>query len=117
MPSITIAQAILESNFGQSELSLEANNLFGIKVGLNWEGEAITVSTMEGYNTEVMDDFRSYDSVSDSSIAHGLLLIIPVTRSMVFLKQKRIENKQKLWKMQVIARRLTSKEIKRMLKE
>ena len=74
LPSITIAQAILESNFGQSELSLEANNLFGIKVGLNWEGEAITVSTMEGYNTEVMDDFRSYDSVSDSLIDHGHFL-------------------------------------------
>lgn len=74
LPSITIAQAILESNFGKSELSLEANNLFGIKVGLNWEGEAITVSTMEGYNTEVMDDFRSYDSVSDSLIDHGHFL-------------------------------------------
>ena len=31
LPSITIAQAILESGWGKSTLSLKANNLFGIK--------------------------------------------------------------------------------------
>lgn len=30
-PSVTIAQACLESNFGQSELSRKYNNLFGVK--------------------------------------------------------------------------------------
>lgn len=75
LPSITIAQAILESNFGQSELSLQANNLFGIKVGVNWDGEAITVATTEGYNTEVMDTFRSYGSFKESLIDHGEFLV------------------------------------------
>ena len=32
LPSITIAQAILESNWGNSTLTQEANNLFGIKL-------------------------------------------------------------------------------------
>nr|WP_252893064.1 glucosaminidase domain-containing protein [Lentilactobacillus otakiensis] len=31
LPSVVIAQAILESQFGTSELSTDANNLFGIK--------------------------------------------------------------------------------------
>ena len=32
LPSITIAQAILESGWGESDLSKKFNNLFGIKV-------------------------------------------------------------------------------------
>src|SRR5690606_42084925 len=36
--SIKMAQAILESNAGTSELALEANNHFGIKCGGVWEG-------------------------------------------------------------------------------
>lgn len=31
LPSITIAQACLESNYGQSDLSQKYNNLFGVK--------------------------------------------------------------------------------------
>ena len=35
LASVTIAQAILESGWGQSELSLKANNLFGMKTNLS----------------------------------------------------------------------------------
>ncbi len=37
--SIKLAQAILESNAGQSTLAIEANNHFGIKCGGNWDGK------------------------------------------------------------------------------
>ena len=37
--SITLAQGILESGFGQGELTLKTNNHFGIKCHKGWEGE------------------------------------------------------------------------------
>ncbi len=36
--SITMAQALLESGAGQSELAVNANNHFGIKCSDNWMG-------------------------------------------------------------------------------
>ncbi|HLT94885.1 MAG TPA: glucosaminidase domain-containing protein, partial [Membranihabitans sp.] len=36
--SIKMAQAILESNAGMSDLATEANNHFGIKCGGEWNG-------------------------------------------------------------------------------
>src|SRR5690625_6181857 len=36
--SIKLAQAVLESNAGKSDLAMEANNHFGIKCGNQWEG-------------------------------------------------------------------------------
>ena len=37
--SIKLAQALLESNAGRSELAREANNHFGIKCGNDWNGK------------------------------------------------------------------------------
>lgn len=37
--SIKLAQGILESNFGQSELAVNSNNHFGIKCHSSWQGE------------------------------------------------------------------------------
>jgi Mannosyl-glycoprotein endo-beta-N-acetylglucosaminidase/LysM domain len=37
--SIKLAQALLESNWGQSDLATKANNHFGIKCGGNWNGK------------------------------------------------------------------------------
>ena len=37
--SITLAQGILESGSGKSELAVNSNNHFGIKCHSNWEGE------------------------------------------------------------------------------
>ncbi|MGL4374219.1 MAG: glycoside hydrolase family 73 protein, partial [Turicibacter sp.] len=75
LPSITIAQAILESNWGQSKLALEAKNLFGIKVGVGWEGEIMTYETREGFDQVVIDDFRKYESVGDSVTDHATFLV------------------------------------------
>ena len=74
LPSITIAQGILESAWGQSELATKANNLFGIKASADWEGEVYEVNTWEvidGKNVTVKADFRKYDKKSDSIKDHG----------------------------------------------
>lgn len=65
-PSIIIAQAILESGWGESELSIKANNLFGIKADSSWDGEKVSMSTSEFYDEEIIDEFRVYKSKSDS---------------------------------------------------
>lgn len=47
--SVTIAQCILESGWGQSGLSSTANNFFGIKAGRSWQGMVYSGSTWEEY--------------------------------------------------------------------
>lgn len=73
LPSITIAQAILESNWGRSQLSTQYHNLFGIK-GYNWNGKTANLSTNEFYNQTIKDDFRMYEDVYESVEDHGLFL-------------------------------------------
>jgi len=41
LPSLTIAQAILESSWGSSQLSVKAKNLFGIKAYSNKVSKAV----------------------------------------------------------------------------
>ncbi|WP_243685906.1 glucosaminidase domain-containing protein [Lentilactobacillus rapi] len=48
-PSVMMAQAIVESDFGRSELSVQANNYFGIKG--TYDGQSVTMSTGE-YNSK-----------------------------------------------------------------
>ncbi len=74
LPSITLAQAILESDWGESELATKANNLFGIKKGVNWEGEIINIETKEGFDEYLIDEFRKYDSFEASLVDHGQFL-------------------------------------------
>ena len=50
LPSITIAQAILESGWGKSQLALHHNNLFGIKADYRWSGAIATMVTKENYS-------------------------------------------------------------------
>lgn len=77
LPSLTIAQAILESRWGNSELSKRANNLFGIKASSSWKGGRITLPTTEWYNNQrqvINADFRSYKSFNESIEDHNELL-------------------------------------------
>lgn len=72
LPSISGAQAILESNWGKSTLALQANNLFGIKGDYN--GASFTVETKEFVNGVVKyikASFRKYSSWSESIEDHG----------------------------------------------
>ena len=47
LPSLTIAQAILESNWGKSLLSQKAFNFFGMKAGTGWQGATYNSKTQE----------------------------------------------------------------------
>lgn len=75
LPSITIAQAILESSWGESNLTKEANNLFGIKADVYWKGEKVTFETKEFNDTYIMDEFRKYNDINESVNDHADFLI------------------------------------------
>lgn len=64
--SITMAQGILESDSGNSNLARRSNNHFGIKCKRNWKGQRV-------YHTDDAPDecFRKYDSVEESYEDHA----------------------------------------------
>jgi lysozyme len=75
LPSITAAQAILESGWGNSQLAQKYNNLFGIKGSNN--GQAIVLPTGEevnGTNITIDSQFRVYASWDESMADHGIFL-------------------------------------------
>lgn len=74
-PSIKLAQAALESGWGGSGLSSNANNFFGIK-SHNWGGAEYNASTQEyfgGYTT-IKSNFRAYGSPYESFMDHSKFL-------------------------------------------
>jgi flagellum-specific peptidoglycan hydrolase FlgJ len=76
LPSLTIAQAALESGWGSSSIG---NNIFGIKAGSSWKGKTQTVLTTEfvnGQYIKVNATFRDYNSIDDSIIDHAKLLTL-----------------------------------------
>lgn len=64
-----IAQAILESNWGESKLSSAYHNYFGLKCGSKWTGKSVNMKTNEEYTagtlTQISDNFRVYDSLEE----------------------------------------------------
>lgn len=76
LTSVTLAQAILESNWGKSGLSTTGNNLFGIKGSYN--GESVSMGTQEfsggkAYHTQA--DFRKYPDKKASLVDHAQLFV------------------------------------------
>lgn len=70
-PSVILAQAALESNFGESELSRNYNNYFGIK----GKGVVLPTIEMEGERKMAVEDgFRAYDSARESFYDYGKLI-------------------------------------------
>lgn len=77
LPSITLAQAILESDWGRSTLSSQYHNLFGVKAGQNETG--IYLNTQEYVNGKyetVSAKFKVYNSWRDSLTDHAKLLAL-----------------------------------------
>ena len=74
LPSVTISQAIIESNWGNSELSSQYNNYFGIKASNGWKGRIVNFSTKENYKDVINANFRAYDSIKDSVNDQGMFL-------------------------------------------
>jgi LysM repeat protein len=67
--SITLAQGILESDAGNSDLAREANNHFGIKCHKEWTGETFIKD-----DDEKNECFRKYNNVLESFDDHGRFL-------------------------------------------
>ncbi|WP_345948282.1 glucosaminidase domain-containing protein [Mucilaginibacter sp. PAMB04274] len=62
-PSLMVAQACLESNYGQSKLSVLHHNFFGIKANASWKGEVVYYNTTEYINKTkitIKQSFRKY---------------------------------------------------------
>src|SRR5690606_17940925 len=68
--SIKMAQAVLESGNGNSELSRKSNNHFGIKCKSNWKGAKVYYD-----DDEKGECFRKYKSVEESYIDHTNFLM------------------------------------------
>ncbi|MCM1219122.1 MAG: glucosaminidase domain-containing protein [Lachnospiraceae bacterium] len=85
LASITIAQAILESRWGDSGLTKQANNLFGMKANLGtnwgseWKGGVYSANTKEqtttGKEFTVSANFRAYDNWLESITDHSKYLL------------------------------------------
>jgi len=67
--AITMAQALLESSAGKSELAQNANNHFGIKCTSDWKWE-----TYAHDDDSAAECFRKYYEAEDSFIDHSLFL-------------------------------------------
>lgn len=78
LASLTIAQAILESGWGNSGLTVKANALFGIKATSTWKGKVYNCKTKECYdgkNYVTIDGcFRAYSTWEDSVKDHSVFL-------------------------------------------
>ncbi|MFD1317041.1 LysM peptidoglycan-binding domain-containing protein [Loigolactobacillus zhaoyuanensis] len=74
LPSLTAAQAILESGWGKSSLSVNYHNLFGIKGSYNGNSVSLPTNEYFGYWTTIYDYFRVYPNNSASVEDHGLFL-------------------------------------------
>ena len=87
LASVTIAQSILESGWGKSELAENANNMFGMKKSLSgntwsgsvWTGSVYKKKTAE-YNSDgskyyITAEFRKYNGVPSSIADHSAYLL------------------------------------------
>ena len=87
LASVSLAQFILESGYGKSELAQNANNCFGMKKSLSgntwrdsvWEGKSVyTKKTQEWDGSKyitITADFRKYDCVEKSIADHSAYML------------------------------------------
>lgn len=87
LASVSLAQFILESGYGKSELAQNANNCFGMKCSLpgntwggsTWDGTSkYTKKTQEyenGQYVTITADFRKYSSMEQSIADHSAYLL------------------------------------------
>ncbi len=74
----TIAQAALESEWAKSGLTIQTNNLFGIKADSSWHGESISMPTVEhigGKEVTVPAKWRKYPNWQASIDDHVEFLL------------------------------------------
>lgn len=80
-PHYLVAHAALESGWGRHEPLHEdgtpSYNLFGVKAGRGWQGDAVTAATdeyVDGQRTEATESFRAYSSYGESFRDYARLL-------------------------------------------
>lgn len=98
LPSITIGQAILESDWGESELASKYNNYFGIKADKSWKGDIANYTTKENYSDVIKANFRAYPSISASidDLGNFLSQNSRYTKYGVFIANNYVEQAQAL---------------------
>lgn len=68
--SVVIAQALCESGWGQSQIMMKANAIFGIKAFSDWKGKVYNTKTQECYDgskyTDIQACFRAYNNLQES---------------------------------------------------
>lgn len=77
LPSIVLGQAILESDWGRSELGANYNNLFGIK-SFSPDDDSVKLATKEykdGQWIEIKANFKVYASWADCMRDHTMLFV------------------------------------------
>ena len=77
--SITLAQGLLESGAGQSELTKSSNNHFGIKCHRDWMGGRVYAK-----DDSPNDCFRKYSKAEDSFDDHSQFLVQGTRYSFLF---------------------------------
>ena len=96
LPSVTIAQSILESNWGKSSLAREAFNLFGIKASKDWTGPIYKKQTKEQKPTgevyTITADFRKYGSYLESIKDHDKFFVSTPWRTQNYKKVLEAKN-------------------------
>ena len=77
--SIKLAQGLLESDWGRSDLATSANNHFGIKCGGSWEGRTFYKEDddKDEEGKLIESCFRSFSSPMESYMAHSDFLTDP----------------------------------------
>lgn len=88
LASVSLAQFILESGYGKSELAQNANNCFGMKKSLSsntwsgsvWDGKSVYTKQTKEQNVDgsyetITADFRKYACVEDSIADHSAYLL------------------------------------------
>lgn len=74
LPSLTVAQAVVESGWGEYHIG---NNIYGIKAYGDWDGKKSRVWTSEQTSKgsqRLKSWFKNYDSIEDSVRDYGKLL-------------------------------------------
>lgn len=75
LPSIVIAQAIVESNWGHSQLYQEANNPFGIKGSYNGHTKSFPTSEyVNGKEERINANFRVYPNLAAAILDHDAVV-------------------------------------------
>lgn len=76
LASVSMAQAALESNFGQSQLGADYNNLYGVKTEPS-DPDGVDFPTLEFVDDEwieIIDRFKVYPSWEASMESHAILI-------------------------------------------